>query len=241
MTMSSEFHPDDERLAALAGDDPDAQADRALREHVAACTSCGSAVEELHQLRIALGELPDLVPSRPLRLLPPVPEPVAAGRTRWLRRLMAPVAAAGLVMALVGGAGTAGLFDRLNSAGEAAFQAVGQDLNTTPERHTAATPPEASPPYPPMRGEVGGSPVEPKPLLSASPRVSDSVGFGGQSAEPRSRTPAPAKASPRSTARSAQQRSREPAGAPSPWLIVMVGGLALAAGAIGVRWITPSS
>jgi hypothetical protein len=236
MTMSSAFHPDDERLAALAGGDPDARADRALRGHVAACTRCGPAVEELQQLRAALGELPDLVPSRPLRLLPPVPEPVAAVRTTWLRRLMAPVAAAGLVMAIIGGAGTAGVFDQFAPAGEAAFQAVGQDLSSAPEQSTGVTSPEASPPYPPMHGEVGSS-AEPKPLLSASPRTADTL--GGQTAAPRSRSPATA--SPRQAATPDQQPSGEPAGGPSPWLIVMVGGLALAAGAIGVRWTTPSS
>jgi hypothetical protein len=240
MTMSSAFHPDDERLAALAGGDPDAQADRALREHVSACMRCGSAVQELGMLRAALGELPDLVPSRPLRLLPPIPEPMAARRTRWLRRLMAPVAAAGLVVALIGGAGTAGVFNRFAPAGGEAFQAAGQDLGSTPERNSAAGSPEATPGYPAMHGETGGSPAEPKPLLSASPSVADSSGGHGATPAP-GRSSVPDKASHRATATTSPQRGGEPGGAPSPWLIVMVGGLALAAGAIGVRWMTPSS
>lgn len=82
-------HPDDERLAALAGDDPQATSDAALVAHVRACDSCSSTVAELRSLRVALAELPDVEPPRPLRLLPPVAAPPVAdpGVSGWLQRL----------------------------------------------------------------------------------------------------------------------------------------------------------
>ena len=78
MTMQHRIHPDDERLAALAGGDPEVASDAALRAHVDSCDRCTDVVRELGSLRTALAELPDLVPSRPLQLLPPVAEPRAA-------------------------------------------------------------------------------------------------------------------------------------------------------------------
>lgn len=107
MTMQHQIHPDDERLAALAGDDPDVAADTELRSHVSACTQCRDLVDELATLRSALAELPDLVPSRRLQLLPPVAEPRAA-RGGWMRRLAAPVMAGGFGLVLVGAIGTSG-------------------------------------------------------------------------------------------------------------------------------------
>ena len=132
MSMTTPAHPDPERLAALAGADPDALSDRELGAHVAACAACDGQVRELTALRSALAELPDLVPSRPLRLLPPVPEPRAA--TGWrtaFRRAFAPVAVAGMVLLLVGGVGATGalgpadagaLFERLQFAAPAAME-----------------------------------------------------------------------------------------------------------------------
>ena len=88
--MQHPTHPDDERLAALAGGDPEVASDAALRAHVDSCDRCADIVRELGSLRTALAELPDLVPSRPLQLLPPVAEPRAAARGGWLRRLAGP-------------------------------------------------------------------------------------------------------------------------------------------------------
>jgi anti-sigma factor ChrR (cupin superfamily) len=79
MTMQNLPHPDDERLAAYAGGDSDAVADRALAAHLTACDRCRPLVDELSLLRDALSVLPDLVPSRPLRLIPPAPAPAVAG------------------------------------------------------------------------------------------------------------------------------------------------------------------
>ena len=108
MTMIHAAHPDPERLAALAGDDADAMADRGLTEHVASCASCGPRVREMGAVRIALAKLPDLAPSRPLQYLPPVASPAPSGWRIAFRRAFAPVAAAGMVLLLVGGVGVTG-------------------------------------------------------------------------------------------------------------------------------------
>lgn len=108
--MTTPAHPDPERLAALAGADPDALADRELEAHVAGCESCGPQVRELTALRAALAELPDLAPYRPLRLVPPVAEPApSSGWRTAFRRAFAPVAVAGMVLLLVGSVGTTGV------------------------------------------------------------------------------------------------------------------------------------
>jgi hypothetical protein len=107
--MTTRAHPDPERLAALAGADPGALSDRELSAHVAECAVCDGQLRELRVLRAALAELPDLVPSRPLRLLPPVPESTpSAGWRIGLRRAFAPLAVAGMVLLLVGGVGATG-------------------------------------------------------------------------------------------------------------------------------------
>ena len=123
--MSNSAHPDDDRLAALAEADPDATSDPALAAHVAACDRCGPLVAELGLLRSALAALPDIAPPRPLRLIPPVPEPAArrSGALVWLRRLAAPAMVAGAGIALVGAVGLAGL-----GAGTAALAAPSADF-----------------------------------------------------------------------------------------------------------------
>ncbi len=60
-------------------------------------------------LRSALAELPDLAPSRPLQLVPPVSAQAApAGWRVAFRRAFAPVAIAGVVLLVVGGIGATG-------------------------------------------------------------------------------------------------------------------------------------
>jgi hypothetical protein len=123
MTMQHPIHPDDERLAALASSDPDATADSGLVEHVEGCARCGAVVADVRLLRSALAELPDLPPSRPLQLVPPVsaaPE-ASGGAFGWLRRLAAPAMAAGAGLALVGaiGFGGAALSGMASGAGAA--------------------------------------------------------------------------------------------------------------------------
>jgi hypothetical protein len=115
-------HPDDELLAAYAGGDADALADRGLAAHLTACDRCRPLVDELSLLRGALAALPDLVPSRPLRLIPPVP--AGSARGSWLRRLTAPAMAAGAGLVLVGAIGVGatgaigGLFGQAASVGD---------------------------------------------------------------------------------------------------------------------------
>ena len=102
--MLNSNHPDDERLSALASHDTDARADTSLTGHVSSCDRCTDLVNELGALRASLAELPDLVPSRPLRLLPEVEaSPSSAG---WMRRIFAPMLTAGAALTLVGMVGT---------------------------------------------------------------------------------------------------------------------------------------
>jgi hypothetical protein len=109
MTMPPAAHPDPERLAALAGDDADARADSALLDHVATCANCHRQVADIASLRAALAQLPDLAPSRPLQLVPPVAAPAPTGWRVAVRRAFAPVAVAGMVLVLVGGVGATGV------------------------------------------------------------------------------------------------------------------------------------
>ena len=145
MTMQNTPHPDDERLAAYAGGDSDALADSSLVAHLSACDRCRPIVDELSLLRGALAELPDVAPSRPLRLIPPVPEPAtrAAGPRVWLRRLTAPAMAAGAGLVLIGavGFGASAAVDLLPKAasGGAAAEAAASDRDVAPVPGAAAT------------------------------------------------------------------------------------------------------
>ena len=106
MTMLNQPHPDDERLAAIVGDDP---ADPALAAHLAACERCTGIVAELRSVRAALAGMPDIAPPRPLRLVPPVAaEQAPAGWVGVLRRLTAPAMALAVVLILVGAIGSTG-------------------------------------------------------------------------------------------------------------------------------------
>jgi hypothetical protein len=123
-------HPDDELLAAYAGGDADALGDQALAAHLTACDRCRPLVDELSLLRGALAELPDLAPSRPLRLIPPVPAVPAGGS--WLRRLTAPAMAAGAGLVLVGAIGvgaTGAIGGFLGEAASGIFANVGDNLS----------------------------------------------------------------------------------------------------------------
>lgn len=138
MTMQHPIHPDDERLAALAGDDPEVASDAALNAHVDSCDRCADLVRELGLLRATLAELPDLVPSRPLQLLPPVADPKVASRGGWLRRLAGPAMAAGFVLVVVGAIGSSGFSLGLGaSAGAAPSQAEAGNDSVTGEQPQA--------------------------------------------------------------------------------------------------------
>lgn len=182
MSMTTRAHPDPERLAALAGADPDALSDRELSAHVAECAVCGGQVRDLKVLRAALAELPDLVPSRPLRLLPPVPESTqSAGWRIGLRRAFAPLAVAGMVLLLVGGVGATGvlgpadagaLLQRLQFSAPAAMQAAtAQPQETAAEVGTApdeVASPEGS------RGQTGA-------IATDVPRAADATAAPAES------------------------------------------------------------
>ena len=151
MTMQHQIHPDDERLSALASGDPEATGDAALRAHLETCDRCMSLVRDLGELRIALAQLPDLPPSRPLQLVPPVAEPAVSGAGGgWLRRLAAPAMAAGIAMAVVGGIGF----------GATALSGLGAASGAAPfQEEDAQQPPESDTPDL-VHGGAAGTPGE---------------------------------------------------------------------------------
>jgi hypothetical protein len=186
MSMTTRAHPDPERLAALAGADPDALSDRELIAHLADCAACDGQVRDLRVLRTALAELPDLVPSRPLRLLPPVAEPrPAAGWRIAFRRAFAPLAVAGMVLLLVGGVGATGalgpadadaLLQRLQFAAPAAPAAMeaasGQPEDTAADAGMAPdelASPEGS------RGQTGATATDTPRAADASAAPAESM------------------------------------------------------------------
>jgi anti-sigma factor RsiW len=149
MTMQNTPHPDDERLAAYAGGDSDALADSSLVAHLSACDRCRPIVDELSLLRGALAELPDLAPSRPLRLIPPVWDAAlpASGPRSWLRRLTAPAMAAGAGLVLIGAVGfgtsaAVNLMPKAASGGAPAEAAASaRDFGPVPGAAAASTAP----------------------------------------------------------------------------------------------------
>jgi hypothetical protein len=198
MTMQNTPHPDDELLAAYAGGDADALADASLTAHLSSCDRCRPLVDELSLLRGALAELPDLAPSRPLRLIPPVPTTTARGS--WLRRLTAPAMAAGAGLVLVGavGVGASGVLGSLSGPGgaaPAAQEAAGsQDAQSSDTAGVPAVGLEGSPSATSGRLDYGSSDnsgsLEPR-SLSVSPAPSHTPVVGGDGTEHPSTTPSP--------------------------------------------------
>jgi hypothetical protein len=213
MTMQS-THPDDELLAAYAGGDRDALADASLAAHLASCDRCRPLVDELTILRGALAQLPDLAPSRRLRLIPPIPEPVRpVSRGSWLRRLTAPAMAAGAGLVLVGAigigasGGAIGLFSKAGSLDAAHSPSVsdvggfpvtgGMSPSLTPQDNTAGSP------------EAFGSDV-PRSPSSAAP-------------QPTTRQPSPTDAG----GRNAYEGAGSSGGPEQPWLTLLIAGAGL--------------
>jgi anti-sigma factor RsiW len=160
MTMPYASHPDDERLAAYADGEADAMQDRALSVHIASCDRCAPIVDDLSALPSLLAALPDMVPSRPLRLLPRVPEPAlqpARSGIGWLRRLAGPTFAAGSALVLVGAIGASGALSII--AGEASM--AGPDRSSSEELGPAAqsTKEQASPPGTAIDASAGQVPA----------------------------------------------------------------------------------
>jgi hypothetical protein len=234
MTMQHETHPHDERLAALAGADPEATADRALREHVDACDRCRAVVDDLALLRSALAELPDLRPSRPLQLLPPVAVPVAArgGTLGLLRRLSAPALAAGAALILVGTVGSTGILEGFAGMGAGAaapaFENAGDNLAA---EESAA--PEASD----SRSAPGGYLDSGVSATSPEPEESRTQALEG--------TPSPSKAAAAATESPVDRdegdlgtlsSGSDPLNPRLPWLVMLGTGIALAVGSLLLRF-----
>jgi len=214
MTMQHPTHPDDERLAALADGDSEVASDGALRAHVDSCDRCTDLVRELASLRSALGELPDLVPPRPLQLLPPVAEPQTAARGGWLRRLAAPAMAAGFVLVVAGAIGSSGFSLGMASSGAApAFENAGDGLTGG-----AASSPAAS--------DAGQAPGVPSPLTARPHRTSAEGHVAGSVDQHGSRSPKaqPVPAADRGNGETGLFATADPR---LPWLVVLGLGVGL--------------
>lgn len=219
-------HPDDERLSALASRDDDATTDAALTSHVSTCVRCTETLTELGALRASLAELPDLVPSRPLRLLAPVADAPAAGsQPGWMRRLFAPAMTAGAALAMVGVIGTASpaLQGMASSGGNSAMEAAdGEEPASSLAQVMRSSDAEQQPG---QGGEPAGAEESPEAASVDSggrPLVRESAGapidpfaVGGEDDDGRTTLPA--------------ERS--------PWPMVLFTGVALMVGAALLRWI----
>lgn len=208
--MLTHNHVDPERLSALASGDGDATADRELAAHVAECGSCATVVAELGALRDALAALPDLPPSRPLRLLPEVEPADRPGG--WARRLFGPAMAAGAALALVGMVGTAAPMFSGAAAGVARDEALVRES-------TAALGPDATAPAAGQPGsEWGEVDSQQHPGAGRSPNADGQAG-------------SPASPGPESSERYTLPAER------SAWPMVLFTGVALMAAAALLRWI----
>ncbi len=217
--MLNSTHPHDERLSALASGDDDAATDAVLSSHVTTCDRCTELIDELGALRASLAALPDLEPSRPLRLLPPAAEPAQDARIgAWVRRLFAPALTAGAALAMVGLIGTASpALDGMASGGadsaeEAVTGAGGEEAAELSDRAASEAPaaaPDAAGASAAIQqfGESDGRTAE--EAASAAPFVAEDNASGA--------TELPAER--------------------SPWPMVLFTGVALMIGAALLRWI----
>lgn len=242
-------HPNDERLSALASRETDATADATLTAHVSSCHRCTELVTELGALRAALADLPDLAPSQPLRLLPPVEATPAGAADRlggWARRFFAPVLASGAALALVGTIGTAvpaltpmaqsgaapdGINAQVPEVEPAPSGPVGGAAeaasSTAPDEFAASVAPAAGAPGDAATGETR----EADATDVAVPLFSDSS-LTAEDEEPASDgTTAGSEEADKATTRDALTVER------SPWPMVLFTGVALMIGALLLRWI----
>lgn len=225
-------HPDDERLCALASRDTDAVADAGLTTHVSSCIRCTELVDELGALRLALADLPDLAPSRPLQLVPPVEADHADDRLGgWARRFFAPVLVSGAALVLVGVIGTAAPgFGGMASSGQAAPQEAA--VASSAERDSAASEPAAT-----------------RALVSASDSAAEPEAFAGGEAASSEVPPASDEvqtlqsdgglaAVDTGTDREETATAQTDLAADrSPWPMVLFAGVALIVAALLMRWI----
>ena len=213
-------HPDDKRLAALAASEPDAAADASLSAHVASCSRCSEIVADLSVLGTALADLPDVQPSRPLRLLPaadeaPTPAPDRIGG--WARRFFAPVLASGVALALVGAIGTA--------SPSLSGMAGGPDSQAVVSQPAVG--------MPAVSGDAAGfeaAPVnEAQTLSSAGDRTTADSAAGAAAAA--------SQPADNSTLEAQGADAEAQVGGRSPWPMVLFAGVALIAAAVLMRWI----
>lgn len=251
--MLNSNHPDDERLSALASRETDATADTTLTAHVSSCDRCTGLVNELGALRAALSELPDMAPSRPLRLLPAVEpvSPAAADRLGgWARRFFAPVLASGAALALAGTVGTAAPVlqgpQATGGAADGASASVSRILaEPTPAASSAeeefAAGEDAAEDAAAPAGEAGSEPAA--AAAAPSDQASRSVveGAAGDVTQSTSESAAPTAVTGVGTQGLDDGReSAAPGQAPadrSPWPMVLFSGVALMLAAVLMRWI----
>jgi hypothetical protein len=230
MTMEPNHHPDEERLAAFAGGDPDLE----LRLHVRDCERCRPIVDELTILGTALAELPDLAPSRPLRLLPEVlaPEPSAAERLAgWTRRAFMPLLAAGFGLAIVGSVGTAGSLFTMGSAGAApAFAPATTQYGASSAPRDAAEGATSSPSPSP---NTDGALAAPGVSKSATPAPAEAGGSASESPAARALSASESPAADR-----VNVFEQSPPSTPrSLWPMILFAGVALIVATLLLRWI----
>lgn len=224
-------HPDDEHLSALASRDDDAISDAALTSHVSTCVRCTESVTELGALRASLAELPDVVPPRPLQLLPPVADaPVAAGGG-WIRRLFAPALTAGAALAMVGLIGTA---SPALLGGAASGPPPNGDSLAAGEEAASSAAPGAGGEF----GEADGQGVRDTAAPAAaaeSPRTDDGGRTGLDNATPK---PDEGATGYRPLDNNGtDDLDRQLPAERSPWPMVLFAGVALMVGAALLRWI----
>lgn len=209
MTMPNDSHPRAERLAAYADRETDALRDRTLTEHLAGCARCRLVLDDLASLRSALADLPDIRPSRPLRLIPPVPAPAPGGvaRAGWLRRLTAPVFAVGTGLVLVGAVGASGALSTFYQAATVGAP----EANGSGDLRASDAPPAV------QATDNGYGPVWPVVDASASPRSGTdgtSGEYAGRSASPEASPGALAGASASPPGKGGDPGTEAPDGAP---------------------------
>jgi anti-sigma factor ChrR (cupin superfamily) len=229
--MTNTNHPDDELLAAYAGADPEATGDPAVSEHVAACDRCATTVAELRSLTIALGEMPDLAPSRPLRLLPPVDErrPSFADRLGGVvRGIFAPALTAGAALVLVGAVGTFAPSLQMAQSGDAGAlmedAALNAEVSAAAGQERSQAAPSAS------EAEAGDGFTTANESAQSTPVA---LGAGGASPEPDEAAGDYLEASPASGAdRETFSTDDRPI-----WPMLLFSGVALIVLMVMLRWI----
>jgi len=231
-------HPDDERLSALASREPDATADATLIAHVESCGRCTELIAELGVLRAALADLPEVTPSRPLRLLPPVEDPPVPAAERlggWARRFFAPVLASGAALALVGTIGTAApSFSGMAAGGAESGPSLYQEPSATAVAAATAVASDAVVGAAAPEAAASGAAASAAQFADASERVATSADQSGgdAAAEEDPEEVATLGLDDDGSAPTARLAAEQ-----SPWPVVLVSGVALMIAALLLRWM----